>query len=141
MESPSGWYARLATVLTTAPLKNDDGETVHFFGAQVDVSSLFHKHNDLSAILSRDFSLADTPPATAEGPRKSFFRRVSEKTKTSLRLNHSLSTTQLSSGLEEEVVRENINTIGEQVDVFRSAYAKVRSSRHTSNLIVYSCIP
>ena len=31
----------------------------------------------------------------------------------------------LTAGLEEELVRENITTIGEQVDVFRSAYARV----------------
>jgi len=109
--------------LIIAPLRNEAEEIVNFFGAQVDVSSLFQKHNDLSAILSKDFALPETPPATAEGGRKSFFRRLSEKTKTSLRPNHS--STLLSGGLEQEVVHENISTIGEQMSVFRSAYAKV----------------
>jgi hypothetical protein len=55
--------------------------------------------------------------------RKGFFRRLSEKTRI-----HTIKQTVImpqTTGLEEEVVRENITTIGEQVDVFRSAYARV----------------
>lgn len=100
-----------------APLRNETGEIEYFFGAQVDVSSLFHKHNDLSAILSKDFALSE-PPASES--RKSFFRRLSEKT----RIHTTKPLMPLTPGLEEEVVRENI-TIGEQMDVFRSAYARV----------------
>jgi hypothetical protein len=101
-----------------APLRNETGEIEYFFGAQVDVSSLFHKHNDLSAILSKDFALSEPPASEA---RKSFFRRLSEKTRI-----HTKPLMPLTPGLEEEVVRENI-TIGEQMDVFRSAYARVHS--------------
>jgi len=68
--------------------------------------------------------------------RKGFFRRLSEKTRI-----HTIKQTVImpqTTGLEEEVVRENITTIGEQVDVFRSAYARVPLSlvcpRHTTHI-------
>jgi hypothetical protein len=83
------------------------------------VSSLFHRHNDLSAILARDFALTNEPPQTS--PRKSFFRRLSEKTR--IRPLNPISPPTI--GLEQEVVQQN--TIGQQVSCFRSAYSKVRS--------------
>jgi len=46
----------------------------------VNVSSLFHTHNAPSAILAPDVAVAgETSPST--NPRKSFFRRWSEKTR------------------------------------------------------------
>ena len=99
-------------------MRDQTGEIAYFFGAQVDVSSLFEKHNDLSAILSKDFTLNEPPTTEA---RKSFFRRLSEKTKLHT-TKHSVMP--LTHSLEEEVVRKNI-TIGEQVDVFRTAYSRV----------------
>jgi hypothetical protein len=119
----------LASLVDIAPLRDETGDIRYFFGAQVDVSSLFQRNNDLSAILSRDFALNDargaaTPPVIEEKTtRKSFFRRLSERAK--IRPTPILST---SPGLEEEVVREDITTIGEQVEVFRSAYGKVSTS-------------
>jgi hypothetical protein len=104
-------------------LRNESGEIIKFFGAQVDVSSLFQKYNDLSAMLSRDFALSE-PVGAPDSPRKGFFRRISERTR--LRNNMQfLSLGPQSPGLEEEVVSDNITTIGQQVQVFRSAYAKV----------------
>lgn len=112
-------------------MKDDSGRIQNFFGAQVDVSSLFGKHNDLSAILSKDFAVTEFPQSTYEIPRKSFLRRLSDRTK--IRQHHSpFSWSPLSSSapaLEEEVLRDNITTIGEQVEVFRSAYGKVALSR------------
>jgi hypothetical protein len=106
-----------------APLRDECGEIVYFFGAQVDASSFFRKNNDLSAILSKDFAL-ESPPSTDVG-RKSFFRRLSEKTK--LRQHTPILQAPLSQtpGLEEEVVHDKITTVGEQVTVFRTAYGKV----------------
>jgi hypothetical protein len=72
--------------------------------------------------LSKDFALEQAP--SAEGSRKSFFRRLSEKTK--LRQSIPVVTpTNLTPGLEEEVVSDNITTVGEQIAVFRTAYGKV----------------
>jgi hypothetical protein len=113
-------------LLTTAPLKDDSGMIQHFFGAQVDISPLFQKYNDLSAIFSKDFALSE-PPAPPNGPRKSFFRRLSDKAKGR---NHMMSKWP---GLEEEVFRNNI-TIGEQIDVFRTAYGKVFTFGEKANL-------
>lgn len=135
------WILRV--MLITAPLKDESGRIQNFFGAQVDVSSLFGKHNDLSAILAKDFAVADGPQPGVDVPRKSFLRRLSDRAK--MRQHHSpFSFTPLSSStpaLEEEVLRDNITTIGEQVEVFRSAYGKViLSSQEFSNtqyLIVY----
>jgi hypothetical protein len=119
------WILRV--MLITAPVKDESGRIQNFFGAQVDVSSLFGKHNDLSAILAKDFAVADGPQPGVGVPRKSFLRRLSDRAK--IRQHHSpFSFTPLSSStpaLEEEVLRDNITTIGEQVEVFRSAYGKV----------------
>ena len=72
-------------------------------------------------MLSRDF--AESPPATTpveEKPtRRPFFRRLSEKTKV-----RPVPIVSSSVGLEEEVVRDDITSIGEQVEVFRSAYTR-----------------
>jgi hypothetical protein len=103
--------------LTLAPLRNEEGQIIYFFGAQVDVSTLFHKHNDLSAVLSRHFALNDAPPIS---PRKSFFRRLSERTR--IRPLDPLSPPTM--GLEEDIVRPNYR-IGQQISSFRTAYSKV----------------
>jgi len=110
-------------------LKDETSNIRYFFGAQVDVSSLFHRNNDLSAILSQDFALPAPSPTEIQNPRKSFFRRLSEKTR--FRPSPVISP---SVGLVEEVVREDITTIGEQVDVFRSAYAKYILVDNTGNI-------
>ena len=119
-------------MLTLAPLRDETGRISYFFGAQVDVSSLFQKHNDLSALLSKDFALSEPPTLEA---RKSFFRRLSEKTRIHT-TKHSMIA--LTPGLEEEVVRDNITTIGEQVDVFRSAYARVNIPSLYGQMLIHS---
>jgi hypothetical protein len=126
-----------------APLKDENGRIQNFFGAQVDVSPLFGKHNDLSAILFKDFAVSDCSQPSFDSPRKSFLRRLSDRAK---KRQHPcpFSFTPLSSsapGLEQEVLRDNITTIGEQLDVFRVAYGKVLSCHEATNykyLIVYA---
>jgi hypothetical protein len=127
-----------------APLKDDNGRIQNFFGAQVDVSPLFGKHNDLSAVLSKDFAVSDCSKTSFDAPRKSFLRRLGDRAKKRQHHSSPFSFTSLSSSalaLEQEVLRDNITTIGEQVDVFRSAYGKVLSFHEVTNckyLIVYA---
>jgi hypothetical protein len=130
--------------LMAAPLKDESGRIQNFFGAQVDVSPLFGKHNDLSAILSKDFAVSDCSKLSFDAPRKSFLRRLSDRAKKHQHQSGPFSFTPLSSSaqaLEEEVLRDNITTIDEQVDVFRSAYGKVLTFQELTNykyLIVYA---
>jgi hypothetical protein len=127
-------------LLIVAPLKDENGRIQNFFGAQVDVSPLFGKHNDLSAVLSKDFAVSDCSQPSFDSPRKSFLRRLSDRAK---KRQHPspFSFTPLSSsapGLEQEVLRDNITTIGEQLDVFRSAYGKVLSFHEAANYSISS---
>jgi phototropin len=117
-------------LLYTAPLFDARGNVVFFLGGQINCSTTIHSQSDILKILamSTDVEEEKDLPPTIKNTRSSRLFSAFRGSKVNVQVKAGME-----SGLVEKIEAEKLN-LQKQMDVFYTAYSKVRSFSHSKRL-------